>query len=368
MDSDLNPSEIQDQQHLHLSIELTNRCNLQCSYCIRDDDALYHAAPVFFEPELIDRMLTEACHEFSEVTVSFTGGEPTIHPRFSEILTIVSRHGCKFNFVTNGWLFERVHKAVAGVREAVDAVAFSVDGATIEDHDRWRGKGSFVRVVRAMALCRAQNISFSIKAAIRRDTVPNLEQIALMAARFGAKALLFSHIWPTSDGVQDASGLTLNEQAEAEHEIAILSNIFKMKVGISAGYYNVDEKAPCLPLRGISCNVDYLGRMTLCCNLSGYRGGENSLDVVADLNHEPFLSSFDRLRELASLQLERRAAALRDFEINGLSPDLSTGSPCLFCYKSFGKIPWHDESAKGNVVRALPILNSRNTRQIAGTT
>ena len=367
MDVDLNPSEIQDQGHLHLSIELTNRCNLHCSYCIRDDEALYHAAPVFFEPELIDRLLTDARRDFAKVTVAFTGGEPTIHPKFDEVLAIVSKHGCKFNFVTNGWLFERIQKAIVSVREAVDSVAFSVDGATVEDHDRWRGKGSFVRVVRAMALCRAQAIPFSVKAAIRRDTLPNLEQIALMAARFGSKALIFSHIWPTSDGIQDASGLTLEEQADAEHEVAILSNIFKMKVGISAGYYNVDEKPPCIPLSGVSCNVDYQGRMTLCCNLSGYRGGEDSLDIVADLNREPFAASFARVRELASQQLERRAAALRDFELKGLPPDLSTGSPCLFCFKSFGKIPWHDESAKGNVVRALPILNSRNTRQIAST-
>jgi hypothetical protein len=219
-------------------------------------------------------------------------------------------------------------------------------------------------VVRAIALCRAQNIPFSIKAAIRRDTLPKLEQIALTAARFGAKTLIFSHIWPTSVGVQDASGLTLDEQAEAEHEVAILSNIFKMRVGISAGYYNVDEKPPCLPLRGLSCNVDYLGRMTLCCNLSGYRGGEDSLDVVADLNHEPFSSSLAKVRQLASQQLARRAAALRDFEVQGLPPDLSTGSPCLFCFKSFGKIPWHDDPPRGNVVRALPILTERITRRV----
>ena len=69
------------------------------------------------------------------------------------------------------------------------------------------------------------------------------------------------------------SALSLDEQRAAEQEIAILARIFKMNIGIDVGYYNVDEtRPPCAPLAGVSMNIDYRGRLSLCCNLSGFRG------------------------------------------------------------------------------------------------
>ena len=41
-------------------------------------------------------------------------------------------------------------------------------------------------------------------------------------------------------------------------------------------------------------NVDFRGRLSLCCNLSGYRGAAEELDVVADLNVESFDSAYSK--------------------------------------------------------------------------
>jgi len=43
-----------------ISVELTNVCNLHCSYCLRDEDALYHTRASFFDVELLRRIRTEA--------------------------------------------------------------------------------------------------------------------------------------------------------------------------------------------------------------------------------------------------------------------------------------------------------------------
>jgi hypothetical protein len=149
--------------------------------------------------------------------------------------------------------------------------------------------------------------------------------------------------------------LTHAERTQAEQEIAILSNIFKMEIGIAAGYYNVDPSPPCTALRGSNCNIDYLGRLSLCCNLSGYRGAAGETDVVADLNQESFSSAYPRLRRLADEQMERRRVAIERQSASGGEIDLYTGSPCLFCLQSFGKIPWRD-AARGS--RSLPVLST----------
>jgi sulfatase maturation enzyme AslB (radical SAM superfamily) len=326
-----------------LSVELANICNLHCSYCFRADDNLYSPQAKFFPIDLLRRIAGEARTAANITRVSFTGGEPTLHPEFAESLRTIAEAGLTVSFVTNGWHFDRIWPAIQANRASVSHVAFSLDGVTRESHDHWRGKGSFDRLVRAFARCYASNLPFGIKIVIRRDLVDQLEQIAIFAARMGAASLHFVHVMPTSNSVEDTAALSLEKQRVAEEEIAILARIFKMDIGIDVGYYNTDEsRPPCAPLAGISMNIDFRGRLSLCCNLSGFRGAAEELDVVADLNVESFASAYARFVKLAATQLEKRKAALAVLRSQSITPDLYTGSPCLFCLQSFGKIPWHN--------------------------
>ena len=325
-----------------LGVELANICNLHCSYCFRADDNLYSHHAEFFPIELLRRVIGEARVAANITRVSFTGGEPTLHPAFAETLQTVAEAGLTASFVTNGWHFDRIWPAIQANRASVSHVAFSLDGVTRESHDRWRGNGSFDRLVRAFARCYMSNLPFGIKIVIRRDLVDQLEQIALFAARMGAASLQFAHVMPTSGSVADESALSLDEQRVAQEEIAILRRIFKMDIRIEVGYYNIDEtRPPCAPLAATSMNIDFRGRLSLCCNLSGFRGATQELDVVADLNVESFATAYARFVALAAAQVEKRKAALAALRSQSLTPDLYTGSPCLFCLQSFGKIPWH---------------------------
>ena len=335
-----NYSETFDEDYgpRRLSVELANICNLHCSYCFRSDENLYSSHAEFFPLTLLERVIDEACAAASVTRISFTGGEPTLHPQFAEALRIIGNAGLTVSFVTNGWHFERVWPAVQENRAAVSHVAFSLDGVTREDHDRWRGNGSFDRLVRAFTRCYMSKLPFAIKIVLRRDLVDQLEQIAIFAARMGAASLSLVHVMPTSSAVADNSALSLEEQRAAEQEIAILGRIFKMRIGIDVGYYNVDDsRPPCAPLAGVSMNIDYRGRLSLCCNLSGFRGAAEEQDVVADLNVESFASAYEKFKTLAAAQLQRRKDALATLR----APDIYTGSPCMLCLQSFGKIPWH---------------------------
>jgi MoaA/NifB/PqqE/SkfB family radical SAM enzyme len=326
-----------------LSVELANICNLHCSYCFRADDNLYSPHAEFFSVDLLKRVIGEARTAANITRVSFTGGEPTLHPAFAETLQAIGEAGLTVSFVTNGWHFDRIWPALQANRAFITHVAFSLDGITRETHDRWRGQGSFDRLVRAFSRCYIAKLPFGIKIVLRRDLVDQLEQIAIFAARLGARSLHFVHVMPTSGAVADDSALSLEEQRLVQQEIAILARIFKMEIGIDVGYYNVDdERPPCAPLAGTSMNVDYRGRLSLCCNLSGFRGGVAESDVVADLNVESFASAYAKFIALATAQLQRRKDALATLRAKGLTPDIYTGSPCLFCLQSFGKIPWHE--------------------------
>jgi hypothetical protein len=178
-------------------------------------------------------------------------------------------------------------------------------------------------------------------------------------ARLGAAGLSFAHIMPTSLVVEDASALSLEERAEAEREIALLARIFKMRIGIDVGYYNTKLSAPCSALIGVSGNINYRGQLSLCCNLSGFRGGQGKADIIADLNHEDFRAALPRLQQVAVAQSENRVSALKALAAAGTKADLMTGSPCLFCLNTLGKTPWSSFSPISSATlsdRSLPVL------------
>jgi len=343
----------------HLTVELTNICNLHCSYCLRDEDALYHTPANFIAPGFFESVVKQASETIGITEVTFTGGEPTLHPQFDEILRIVAVNGLKTSFVTNGWNFQKIWPKLVARRDVITHVAFSLDGANREEHDKWRGDGSFVRLIHAFSLCFAGGMPFRIKAAIRRDTVEKLEQLALFAARMGAAGLSFGHVMPTSTDVEDCSSLSLEERQRAELEIANLARIFKMKIGIDVGYYNVDPLPPCSPLAGIACNIDYRGRLSLCCNLSGFRGSIGEEDVAADLHQQDFATAYATLSEIRTAKLAQREKRLLDLAKKNVQADLYTASPCLFCLDTSGKLPWRQSGIEKTAVpRALPVVGA----------
>jgi len=346
---------IPDYGPRRLTVELTNICNLHCSYCLRDEDALYHQPAHFLPVDLFARVIKQARELMGIEQVMITGGEPTLHPDFGKILAAVAAERLKCSFVTNGWHFDRIWPLVLEHRETVTHVSFSLDGPTAESHDRWRGKGSFARLVRAFSRCWARQIPFNAKVGIRRDTVPQLEQITLFVARMGAAGISFAHIMPTSNEIEELSALTLEERADAEREIALLRQIFKLRISIDVGYYNTYPIAPCSALAGISGNLNYRGELSLCCNLSGFRGATGELDIVADLNQDDFAVALARLQNVATTQANNRLRMLEGLAGEGRKADLLNGSPCLFCLDSFGKTPWTAVSSS-SLERSLPVL------------
>ena len=113
-----------------------------------------------------------------------------------------------------------------------------------------------------------------------------------------------------------------------------------MRIGVDVGHLHADLASPCSALNGVSGNVDYRGRLSLCCNLSGFRGGHGDADVAGDLTRETFGAALERLQSLAATQAAKRVHVLKALDAAGQAADLTTGSPCLFCLNTFGKTPW----------------------------
>ena len=87
------------------NVDLTNRCNLTCPVCF----ANANAAGYLYEPDMEQvRTMLNALRNERPVdgrVVQFSGGEPTIHPKFIEILAMAKEMGfTHLQAATNGIL------------------------------------------------------------------------------------------------------------------------------------------------------------------------------------------------------------------------------------------------------------------------
>lgn len=128
-----------------LWVELTPRCNLQCSHCYADaSPASSVPRPLPYE-KWVD-VLRQA-HDLGCRNVQFTGGEPSLHPGLPGLLKEARAMGFDYIEVfTNGTnLPRRLRHAL--VKQQV-ALAFSVYGSRKEVHDTITGRpGSFARTL-----------------------------------------------------------------------------------------------------------------------------------------------------------------------------------------------------------------------------
>lgn len=322
-----------------VSVELVNICNLHCVYCFRDEDMLYGKAS-FIDPGRLLSLADSVPRGFSSVTFSFTGGEPLLHPAFGDIVRgIAAKKNATYSFVNNGWHFERALPHILETRSSLTSFCFSIDGASAEEHDAYRGKGSFDRVVRSAQLAREAKLPFQINVVLRKDSLPRMEALTLFAVRLGARCVNFGTLLPTSVAAHERWGLSPEDERRARSEAHSLGRMFRAKIEVSAGLFDPAPGPHCRPLCRTGVNVDYHGRISLCGNLSSFRGGRAERDVPSNAATLGLAPGFDALQPIALSALERRDQALRDAQSSGGgSVSALVGSPCLSCLNHFDKL------------------------------
>ncbi len=96
------------------------RCNLTCAYCNEYDD---FSQPVPTEVMLrrIDRL-----HELGTTIITFSGGEPLLHPDLDELIRRIRSHGLIATLITNGLLLtpDRIQRLN---RAGLDSLQISID-------------------------------------------------------------------------------------------------------------------------------------------------------------------------------------------------------------------------------------------------
>jgi MoaA/NifB/PqqE/SkfB family radical SAM enzyme len=312
-------------------IELTNRCNLSCGHCFDER----HAATGDLPLEILQKVLRDGKGCGIE-QVSFTGGEPTIHGRFEEIIDLVSEAGYWFSFVSNGASFPRIYRLLLEHRKWFLGVTFSLDGAQQETHDRLRSKGSYRSVMRAISICAFKQLPFTLNMVLTAENRNEIEEMVGIAERLGSHGVRFGHLMPTPETALRNLDLTPEQRREVESNIWRLKKSAPIPVGMAPGYFSESPFFPCGPLELEEYNLDYQGNLTLCCQLSGYSGPANyGGDVIGNLKEITLTEACECFRQHVNNYLADKRAKINGEEFGQLDY-----FPCWYCVKYLGKTSW----------------------------
>jgi sulfatase maturation enzyme AslB (radical SAM superfamily) len=119
---------------LSANLELTNRCNLKCSFCPTADGRMARTR-ADMDPALFRRALDGAGR--LEFALLFQWGEPLLHPDFEALARDAAGRGIRTLVTTNGTLLDE-RRIGALLRAGVDRVTVSVDGDAAT-HEAVRG-------------------------------------------------------------------------------------------------------------------------------------------------------------------------------------------------------------------------------------
>ena len=176
--------------------ELTRRCNLACRTCFNDSH--YPLADELTTSEVMD--ILSQLEELGTFEIRFTGGGPTTHPDFQEIVAFARERGFYVSLGTNGVYSEQVRSWI--YESGVDWFIVSLDG-TEEANDRVRGRGSYRQVARTLdELAARPRLRVRLNMVVARHNVHTIESMARLADEHGVESLNMIPLRPYGRSVE----------------------------------------------------------------------------------------------------------------------------------------------------------------------
>jgi radical SAM protein with 4Fe4S-binding SPASM domain len=149
---------------MRFDIELTERCNLNCSHCYINKPAGDRQARTDeLSAAEINAVLSQAA-AMGKLRLLITGGEPLLRPDFADIYLHARSLGMQVRLYTNGTLLTDEHTTMFKRVSPMDRIEVSVYGMSAETYEAvTRTPGSYRKFQRGVDLLRKHDIPFLVK-------------------------------------------------------------------------------------------------------------------------------------------------------------------------------------------------------------
>lgn len=184
---------------LYMAWQVTNECNLACLHCIEES-----GPGKAFRDELDREQIFHFLQQVIEHEVpylSFSGGEPMVHPLFFEMVEYICARDAQLKIETNAHYLtaencQRLHDL------GVKAVQVSLDGATRETFNRMRVRGDFDLAIQGVRNLGAADVPLEINYSPTRFNVHEISEAVDLAYELGAYSFYTGRTMYTGNAVK----------------------------------------------------------------------------------------------------------------------------------------------------------------------
>ncbi|MGA1790289.1 MAG: radical SAM protein [bacterium] len=212
-----------------VTLNITNRCNLDCLYCAVSSTK---NAPGDLSLEEWKRVIDEMAG-IKVFHIKFSGGEPFISPDFGAILEYIFHLHFRISINTNGTLLDEDIISLISRSGRLDHIQVSLDGADALVHDLIRGKETFDKIMEGLPLLQKWSVPFSFFVVVSKNNKDHLREIVALAKDTAAFQVSFSPLLPQGSalGHLDDLFLSFEERKSVEQRLRELKREFPNLVG-----------------------------------------------------------------------------------------------------------------------------------------
>ncbi len=176
--------------------DFTHKCNLSCKHCYSNSGAAV-------QPELTTKeaiSVVDQLADFGVTALAFSGGEPLSRKDFFEVASHAAKRGLYVSVATNGTLL--TEENVKKLKQAkTNYVEVSIDGATAQTHDSFRGvSGAFDKAVAGLKTCVEADLCACIATTATKSNLAEMSGILDLAEEIGAARFTYFNFIPTGRG------------------------------------------------------------------------------------------------------------------------------------------------------------------------
>jgi heme b synthase len=177
--------------------EITRNCNLACVHCRAAAENIQYEGEL--DTQAAKRLLDQIADVGSPIII-LTGGEPLLRPDIFEVARYGTDKGLRMVMAPNGTLITK-EKAAKMAASGIKRISISLDGATRDKHDAFRGvSGAFDGAMRGIELAKGAGIEFQINTTITKTNLAEIPAIMELAVSLGAVAHHIFLLVPTGRG------------------------------------------------------------------------------------------------------------------------------------------------------------------------
>lgn len=309
------------KQFRTLGIVATNKCNLNCAFCIWNKKPKDKNREI--DLNLFEKILIEA-KQFGYADVQLTGGEVCLHSQFKELISLIVKYDFQFTFVSNCILWERYKFIVENpeTKRKLNSVAFSLDG-TKETHEKFRGVGSYDKVIEAVKYFKENKISVTLKMAVGSHNFKEIFDVIKIAYDLGVDVEIFSITCMPNFTLKGNHVQEFYKMINENDEFLLKC---KDKISILFDILEINGWDFCCNFKTRSIEVQPDGKAAFCC------GMDYEPFIIGDLHTDTFqqilLRKFAKTKQIVNFVM--------DCQLDPLLLNTVIQDKCSFCKFALG--------------------------------